>query len=84
MNQAEYNAKVQEIQAMWPPEATRIQIFHSRVQEITSSHFQVYWDGQWHTLGSQRNPFTYQATYEWHDVLELKLRGAFAGALIHS
>lgn len=83
MNQTEYNAKVQELQDMWPDEASRMVPYYSD-EKLTESRFQVYWDGQWHTLGWQNMPFRHTATYEWDDVLELRLRGEFAAALIHS
>lgn len=83
MTQAEYNAKVQELQAMWG-DSSRVEAISSKGGTITQGWFQVYWDGRWHTLGRQRNPFTSEATYEWDENLELRLRGSFAGALAHS
>lgn len=83
MTREEYNAKVQELQAMWG-DASRVEAARSKGGTITESYFQVYWDGRWHTLGNQRDPFTSEASYEWDETRELKLRGLFAGALIHS
>jgi hypothetical protein len=84
MTQAEYNAKVQELQAMWG-DASRIGTHYDRkTGEITEAYFQVYWDGHWRTLGRQKQPFQPDSTYEWSEVIEMELRGAFAGALMHS
>jgi hypothetical protein len=84
MTQAEYNAKVQELQEMWG-DASRVAPHISKdLQRVTHARFQVYWDGRWQTLGTQHNPFTPEATYEWDEELELRLRGSFADALAHS
>lgn len=83
MTQAEYNAKVQEIQVMWGDENCRFWTHRSQEGVLRSVDFQVSFDG-WHTLGTQHEPFTGEYWYEWCDLVELKLRGAFAGAAIHS
>jgi len=82
MTQAKYNTKVQELQEMWGDACRARPHYHEgRLMRAT---FDVYWDGRWQTLGWQHNPMTPQVRYEWEDVLELELRGAFAAALIHS
>lgn len=85
MTQAEYNAKVQELQSMWGDDASRIAPQISKdLKRVVVARFQVFWDGRWRTLGTQRDPFTPETAYEWDDDLELKLRSSFAGALAHS
>lgn len=85
MTQTEYNAKLQEMQRMWPGCANRVCTdTDSKTGRIHQAYFQIYLDGQWHTLGRQHDPFTPEATYEWWDDLEHRLCGAFAGALMHS
>lgn len=84
MNQANYNAKVQELQMMWGPDACRIRRHHDWKNILKRATFEVYWDGHWHILGTQFDPFTNQTRYEWDEEKELKLRGAFAGELMHS
>ena len=83
MTQAEYNAKVQELQSMWG-NASSFGTHHDKSGRMTEAFFQVYWDGWYRVLGRQKNPFTPEVTYEWDEVLELALRGAFADALAHS
>jgi hypothetical protein len=83
MTQAEYNAKVQEIQSMWG-DASRVEPYYSKEGALFLARFEVYWDGRWRGLGEQHNPMTPQATYEWDEDLEFRLRGAFAGALARS
>lgn len=82
MTQAEYNAKVQEMQQMWG-DAAHILTNH-RDGKLVSADFAVYWDGRLHNLGRQEKPFTPETTYSWNETLELELRGKFAAALIHS
>jgi hypothetical protein len=82
MTQSEYNAKLQELQAMWGDDCRIHRQWKG--EELTAALFQVYWDGHWRTLGRQKLPFTDATTYEWEDVLELELRGSFAGALARS
>lgn len=85
MTQAEYNAKIQEMQRMWPGDSHRIRTHtDSKTGHIYQTYFQIYWDGCWYTLGQQYEPFTPEVRYEWWDVVEYKLRGKFADALIHS
>lgn len=83
MTRDEYNAKVQELQQMWG-DMSRIRVSHGVTNQIQAAYFEVYWDGQWRTLGVQRRPFTPETTYEWGEPEEMRLRGSFAGALIHS
>ncbi len=84
MTRDEYNAKVQELQAMWG-DAARIGTYRDpKTGQITEAYFQVYWDGFWRLLGRQYMPFTPEARYEWWEPVELELRGYFAGALMHS
>lgn len=83
MTRDEYNAKVQELQAMWGDMA-RIRPSHGVSGKIEAAYFEVYWDGHWRTLGVQRYPFTPETSYRWDELEERHLRGSFAGALIHS
>lgn len=81
MTRDEYNTKVQEIQAMWPEHAQRITPSY-RGEELVAAYFEVYWNGQWHSVGVQENPFKKNASYRWYE--PVWLRGEFARALIHS
>ena len=83
MNRDEYNAKVQELQAMWG-DKSRVMPSHGVSDKLVAAYFEVYWDGRWHQLGCQRNPFTPGASYEWCEGDEIRLCGEFAAALIHS
>lgn len=83
MTRDEYNAKLQEVQAMWPGASCRVKPSYHR-ETLMASYFQVYWDGQWHTLGTQTLPFDADSTYQWNEIMELGLRGAFANSLMHS
>ena len=83
MTQAEYNAKVQELQAMWG-DASSFGTHHDKHGQMTMAFFQVYWDGVHHVLGRQRKPLMPDSTYEWDEDAEMLLRGSFAGALAHS
>lgn len=84
MTQAEYNAKVQEMQAMWPAEAHRIDTTRDREGFITCAYFQVSWDGAWQTVGGQRNPFRDDTTYFWYEDDAMRLQGQFAASVAHS
>jgi hypothetical protein len=82
MTRDEYNAKVQELQAMWG-DACKVN-GHYYKEKLERSTFCVFWDGWWHVLGVEDHPFTPEASYQWSDALELRLRGEFASALMHS
>lgn len=83
MSRDEYNAKVQELMAMWG-DSCRVRPGYGVGSKLLASYFEVYWDGQWRQLGVQFDPFTWNTRYEWNETTELRLRGEFAKALIHS
>lgn len=83
MTQAEYNAKVQELQAMWG-DASKLRTHHDKDGALTSVSFEVYWDSHWHRIGWQDRPFKPDTAYYWNETVELRLRGEFARELMHS
>jgi hypothetical protein len=83
MTQAEYNAKVQAIQAALPEDVTRVSPQYHK-GELYRALFQVHCDGWWWSLGIQENPMQPNTKYYWDDGLEIKVCAKAADALVRS
>lgn len=83
MTRQQYNAKIQEIQAMGFE--NRVVARHAEATGyIHQALFEVYWSGKWHCLGYARPPFRADAEFFWDDDKAIELQAQFATELVHS
>lgn len=91
MDQATYNARVQEMQAMWPDDGHRVRAVVAdgrnpafREGELLSANFEVYWDGHWHLVGREDFPMSSRVSRFWNEDEAIKLMARFAHALVNT
>lgn len=81
MQQAEYNAKVQDMQRFC--EATNLQhrVRPSYIGEqsprLIAAYFEVFY-GDWRTVGSQQHPMKPEATFDYSDEEDMAIRAEVA------
>lgn len=78
MTSDDFNKKVEEARWLWPDDGFRVQTNRDRAGKMVSAEFQVYSDGQWHTVGTQWNPLAPDAECEWSYATDLELRAKLA------
>lgn len=89
MTRDEYNANIQDMQLMFAN--TRVKPVYSDGSnhlypsgQLLEAQFQVYWNGQWHTVGWERRPMTPEVECSWNETLQYRLMGEFSASLAHS
>lgn len=82
--QAEYNAKVQDMQRFCIECGLQHRVRSAGVEgeKIRSAYFEVYYNG-WRVLGIQTDPMTPQTTYSYFDQIDAETRAEVAYDLCH-
>lgn len=90
MTHAEYNVELQDMQrfvlSVGMQDRLDVEYCRDRRGEATGSiwrvAYQVFWGRGWVTLGDEYRPMTSGASYEWRDIVAVKLKAEVVGSLV--